>query len=54
MSIENLTHAEYIFLAYGATFAVLLMVLAQGWYAFCAARRALQDAGFAADEKARG
>lgn len=53
MSIAGLTHAEYIFLAYGVTFAVLVIILAQSWHAFRAARRALQDAGLTADEKAR-
>ncbi|MFN7113748.1 MAG: heme exporter protein CcmD [Alphaproteobacteria bacterium] len=53
MNISSLTHAEYIILAYGVTFAVLAVLLVQSWQAFCAARRALQEAGLAADDKAR-
>ncbi|MDP2206774.1 MAG: heme exporter protein CcmD [Alphaproteobacteria bacterium] len=52
MSIADLTHAEYIFLAYGVTFVVLALVVVQSWQSFRAARCALQDAGLASDKKA--
>jgi len=50
MSLTNLTHAEYILLAYGATGLVLALLLVQSWLSYRAACRALVDAGLA-DEK---
>lgn len=50
MTIANLTHDEYILLAYGVTGLVLGLLLVQSWLAYRAARRALSAAGMK-DEK---
>jgi heme exporter protein CcmD len=44
MSVENMTHADYILLSYGFAALVLALLAVQSWHAFRAARRALDAA----------
>lgn len=45
MTIENLSHAQYIALAYVSAALVLLAVLVQSVFAYAAARRAARKMG---------